>query len=56
MDKQLPSLITIRITAKDGAEGRVQVAREHFAKAWVAAQAQAPKGAKVEALVAELYI
>lgn len=55
MEKQLPSLITIRIAAK-GVETRVQVARAKFAAAWKLAQAAKAHGATVEALVAELYI
>lgn len=56
MEKQLPSLITIRIAAKNGVETRVQVARAKFAAAWMAAQAAKAHGATVEALIAELYI
>jgi hypothetical protein len=56
MEKQLPSLITIRITPKGGVEGRIQVSPAKFPLAWKAAHLNAPKGAKVEALVAELYI
>lgn len=52
----LPHLITIRVTLANGKAGRVAVARAVFAKAWREACAIAPKGAKVEALVAELYI
>lgn len=56
MNKQLPNLITIRITETDGTEGRVQVTQAQFAQAWWAAQRLAPKGSLVQALIAEIYI
>lgn len=53
MNKRLPNLITLRITARNGDVARVVVSQEQFAKAYGAALIRA---AKVEALISEVYI
>lgn len=53
MSKHLPHLITLQITAHNGAVGRIAVTQEQFALAYLTAKA---KAAKVEALVTEVYL
>lgn len=53
MNKHLPALITLRITAANGDVARVVVTQAQFAAAYRTAKRM---GAKVEALVSEVYL